>query len=1590
ELTIDDGRVTAVVLDVPRLPIGELVTLSDVRFSYGRESDGTETWSGTGSVTTAGGNTAAASISFEIGPDQALRSGTVSVERLSWGGLVEIDSFTLSGQPTDAGFAWDVAGDLAVAGGSPTTIDGRLVIDDGRVVEGELVLTGLRVAGLVEITRLELAADRGDGTWSASVELGSGATASGTFAFTAGRLDAASLALGAVDVGELLTLDDLVLTYDSGASWSASATITDEDGTSTLAGALELDGGAVVGGQLELADVQLGPLELVSLDLVAASSVDVDGADVPLAGVCGVDEPSGLAGTRWAAQAVVRTGEDGTSSVAGRLRLDDGRITDAVLCGSGIQIADIVVLDEVRLGYQQVGGPQPADRWFGDVTISDPDAPAAPFTGLVDFTVADRRLESFELTASGLDLGDLLSLEDLELTFDRSDDDQVWSLGASLGRPGATPGSIDGSLEIDDGTIVGGSLFIADLPFGDAFTLTDLEIEYEGRRARSEPFDSQLPLGLVGLTESNGCGLVPSGSNVPSGTPTTSGPESYYRVGAAVVANGTEFAVGGSLSFADGKLTSFDVTLDCVPLGDWMMLQDVRLLYATGDQFVIAGRLDDDDPTTSNPRFTGSLVFDDGRLAGGSLRLGAVPIGAAALERFDLTLGQQPNGTSVWGASLEVRGGDGQVLGGGGSITMVDGKVTGGSLSIPEIPIADLIVIENVTLAFDGSQPNRSRLAGSAAISSNSGAGGSMAIDLSFEEGKLVAGSFSAGAVQLFDIIPVGSFSLSFDSDTKSWSASLAIGGGANDALSFASGPSIRAGVEIRHGRLISGIIGFDGDGDGEVDAPAANGDAPASGSGSFAGLPLRAFYLRYCADASSAPFCGPGLEDTWDGRVTIELDTQAAPSLDAQLRIKDGRFASAAIDLGFPAPGIPVFTGVFLNSIGATLELDPRLRFCGGLGLTVGGNALTVARLDASIEFSEEPLPYDPPPPELCELTPPGEVPDDWEPEYLRFLIQGIAELFPGNPLGIDINGQAYLELQTRGYLGAGAQFEVEFIENTLGVVGFAEGSLFNANRVPATNPKTGQPLTGAIVQLTGGVAAQVLGHDVAQAAFVVNTVGAAACAGINFGIFGEARLGAGIYWSGGTRLTCDLGRYLIIVPNTVGFSGTQGVSATGVDGGAAGVALGAVDRPAVYDQSSEGGRAADRPAVYGPAAGGVTAYDRLAAAVPVQSGGVTAYDRPAGSVPTQSGGPAGEVVAEFPVPAGEDLLGVDVLGTGGAPDVRLISPSGVVYQDDVSDPSTGMLISTSADTKYFVVALPEPGIWRIERLPGSVPVDTVTTYLELPTASVTGSVSPLGGGSFALDAEILDITGQEVMFVEREPGGPVLAGIGVWASPDEASGTTERRFEFLPGGSASGGPREVVALVLQDGFQRDEIVVATYDAPAATPAGAPSAVRVTEVDGGATVTWAAPADTGGREIVGYRITSTTGFAVTVGPDDRSAAIAIPMMTPGAEVPVIVEARTGVGWGEPGWATFVSTQESGPMYSAAPSDAGSDPGLGPVPGPVPPPGAGGDPGVGSPGAGSPGAGSPGAGAGADPGPGASSGAGPDPGADPGAGSAPG
>ncbi|HSL56295.1 MAG TPA: hypothetical protein VK866_00475, partial [Acidimicrobiales bacterium] len=198
ELTIDDGRVTGVVLDVPRLPIGELVTLSDVRFSYGRESDGTETWSGTGSVTTAGGNTAAASIALVIGPDQDLRAGTVSVERLSWGGLVEIDSFTLSGQPTDEGFAWDVAGDLAVAGGSPTTIDGRVVIDDGRVVEGELVLTGLRVAGLVEITRLELAADKGDGTWSASVELGSGATASGDFAFTAGRLDAASLGLGAI------------------------------------------------------------------------------------------------------------------------------------------------------------------------------------------------------------------------------------------------------------------------------------------------------------------------------------------------------------------------------------------------------------------------------------------------------------------------------------------------------------------------------------------------------------------------------------------------------------------------------------------------------------------------------------------------------------------------------------------------------------------------------------------------------------------------------------------------------------------------------------------------------------------------------------------------------------------------------------------------------------------------------------------------------------------------------------------------------------------------------------------------------------------------------------------------------------------------------------------------------------------------------------------------------------------------------------------------------------------------------------------------------------------------------------------------
>ena len=72
---------------------------------------------------------------------------------------------------------------------------------------------------------------------------------------------------------------------------------------------------------------------------------------------------------------------------------------------------------------------------------------------------------------------------------------------------------------------------------------------------------------------------------------------------------------------------------------------------------------------------------------------------------------------------------------------------------------------------------------------------------------------------------------------------------------------------------------------------------------------------------------------DTWQAKGTITFGEEVA-QLKAEMAFKKGNFRSAAMSLKIK-PGVPIFSGVFLNEIGASLGVEP-LEFGGSLGASI------------------------------------------------------------------------------------------------------------------------------------------------------------------------------------------------------------------------------------------------------------------------------------------------------------------------------------------------------------------------------------------------------------------------------------------------------------------------------------------------------------------------------------------------------------------------------------------------------------------------------------------------------------------------------
>ena len=215
-------------------------------------------------------------------------------------------------------------------------------------------------------------------------------------------------------------------------------------------------------------------------------------------------------------------------------------------------------------------------------------------------------------------------------------------------------------------------------------------------------------------------------------------------------------------------------------------------------------------------------------------------------------------------------------------------------------------------------------------------------------------------------------------------------------------------------------------------------------------------------------------------------------------------------------------------------------------------------------------------------------------------------------------------------------------------------------------------------------------------------------------------------------------------------------------------------------------------------------------------------------GARSAQAGGEQG-----VSVPAGESIVAWAVRGQGGAPRVDVTGPGGARLASGadggaVEHPGSLILTDAARGVTYVIVGRPEAGRWTIAPQPGSVPLAAVETAAGLPAPQVRATVSG-SGRTRTLRWRLRRLRGQRVRFFERAEG---------VSQPIASTGSATGRVRFTPARGPA-GPRQILALVEQDGLARTQLVAGRYTAPEPAVPAAPRGLRVRRSGEGATVTW-------------------------------------------------------------------------------------------------------------------------------------------------------
>jgi hypothetical protein len=196
-------------------------------------------------------------------------------------------------------------------------------------------------------------------------------------------------------------------------------------------------------------------------------------------------------------------------------------------------------------------------------------------------------------------------------------------------------------------------------------------------------------------------------------------------------------------------------------------------------------------------------------------------------------------------------------------------------------------------------------------------------------------------------------------------------------------------------------------------------------------------------------------------------------------------------------------------------------------------------------------------------------------------------------------------------------------------------------------------------------------------------------------------------------------------------------------------------------------------------------------------------------------------------------------ITGPGGR---RIVSPE--AEKGSFQDGDHMLMEDAESNTTSVLVAKPAEGDWHVEAAPGSAPILRVDRGDYSPPPAIGGHV---GGRGYerSFTYAYTPRAGQRIAFVERGPQTEQqLGSVRTYPCPEDVAGKSGGArllcggIRFRPG-EGPAGPRDIVAVIEEDGLPRETQKVTSYVAPPPQRPPRPRGLRVRRKGSALRIAW-------------------------------------------------------------------------------------------------------------------------------------------------------